>query len=109
MGSPALSTDRPARAGAPYLLDTHIWVWYLVGSPRLSDGVRREIDASLEQLWLSPISVWELGMLAARGRVVLDGGLRSWYAAARHALPLEEASLTGEVALRSLDIDRWPS
>ena len=102
MGGPALSA---APAGSPFLLDTHVWVWYLVGSPRLPGSLHTVIDASLGRLWLSPISVWELGMLAARGRVVLEGGLRAWHTEAQRALPLEEASLTDEVALRSHEID----
>ena len=52
-----------------YLLDTHIWFWYLTGSQRLPRRLRRLIDEHRDACFLSPISVWELGMLAARGRI----------------------------------------
>ncbi len=102
------ATPSPARhrtAGAPFLLDTHIWVWYLIGSDRLPVRLRETIDQSLGRLWLSPMSVWEVGMLAARGRLELLGGTRDWCARAHRALPTESASLTGEVALRSHELD----
>ncbi len=90
--------------GPPYLLDTHVWFWYLTGSPRLPPGLRQAIDEALGELWLSPISVWELGMLDARGRVRLSPSFRSWVEEALQRLPMEEASLTHEVALLSREI-----
>ena len=87
-----------------FLLDTHIWYWYLLGSNQLPDRVQETIEASPELCRLSPISVWELGMLAARGRLRLEGELRSWLGRAFEAFPLREAALNREVALRSLEL-----
>lgn len=87
-----------------FLLDTHIWFWYLVGSERLPVGLRQELDRSMETCWLSPISIWELGMLAARGRIRLDTSLRPWVARASVQFPLKEAPLNHEVALISHEI-----
>ena len=56
-----------------YLLDTHIWFWYLTGSQRLPERLRHLIDVERDACFLSPISVWELGMLAARGRIRIQG------------------------------------
>ncbi len=99
MGSVALT------GGPPYLLDTHIWFWYLHGSERLAPALRTELAESTDALWLSPVSVWELGMLHARGRVRLDPGPREWITDALRALSLTEAPLTTEVALRSHELD----
>lgn len=96
MGGPVLSG---------YLLDTHIWLWYLVGSPRLPSGLRRLLDGEAERCRLSPVSIWELGKLVERGRVEIQGDYRSWVAAARQAFPLREAAMNGEVALTSLELD----
>jgi PIN domain nuclease of toxin-antitoxin system len=63
------------------------------------------MDGSSGELWLSPISIWEVGMLQARGRLQLDGGPRRWVTTALHAFPLHEAALTGEVALRSHELE----
>ena len=100
-----MSQAGPRPPGPPYLLDTHIWFWYLTGSTRLPHGLHAAIDESIGQVWLSPISVWELGMLNARERVRLAGGIRAWTDEAQRRLPLEDASLTPEVALVSHEID----
>jgi PIN domain nuclease of toxin-antitoxin system len=105
VGGVALSPASPVRQGEPYLLDTHVWIWYLLGSERLPAGVRRAIDRSASELWLSPISIWELGMLHARGRIEVQGGPRAWYLEAQRRLPLREAALTSEAALLSLEIE----
>ena len=87
------------------LLDTHIWFWYLTGSPRLPVRVRDLISHSLEDCWVSPISVWELGMLAAKGRILLDREFGSWLAMALEAMPVKDAALTRAAALRSREIE----
>jgi PIN domain nuclease of toxin-antitoxin system len=105
-GAPlSLGSAEPAGpAGPPYLLDTHIWIWHVAGSDRLPLGLREAIDAASGELWLSPISVWEAGMLHARGRVELEGGPRPWLERALRRFPLGEAVLSREVALRSHEV-----
>ncbi|WP_339374447.1 PIN domain-containing protein, partial [Picosynechococcus sp. PCC 7002] len=49
------------------LLDTHIWLWYLQGSDRLSSELQGKIEDPKVQIWLSPISIWETLMLAEKG------------------------------------------
>ena len=109
MGGSALSDSPQGQAeqppGPPYLLDTHVWLWYMAGSDRLPTTLRTEIDKAVGELSISPISVWELGMLHARGRIDLKGGTRLWIAMARQRFPIEEASLTSEVAVRSHEVE----
>jgi PIN domain nuclease of toxin-antitoxin system len=95
----------PPDAGAPYLLDTHIWVWYMLASNRLPMGLRAALDAASGERWLSPISVWELGLLEQRGRLRLAGGLGAWVQEALTRVPLREASVTREVAMVSHEVD----
>ena len=87
-----------------FLLDIHIWFWYLIGSDRLPIGLRDLLDTPQQVSWLSPISVWEVGMLAARGRIQLHAGLRQWVVQARQQFPLQDAPLNLEVALSSREI-----
>lgn len=91
-------------AGPPYLLDTHIWVWYLTGSERLPAPVRTAVDEAHGELWLSAISVWEVAMLHERGRLELEGGPRRWVEQALARFPLTEAPVTREIALLSREV-----
>lgn len=87
------------------LLDTHIWLWSLLEPERLGSGVRRKLADPASELWLSPISVWELSMLQQRGRVRLEGGFREWLETAFDRAPLREAPFTHEVAMATYDIE----
>ena len=70
-----------------WLLDTHIWLWYTEGAEdKLKPApVQRLDDMRLGQgLWVSAVSVWEVGILAAKGRVQLSVPLRDWVDRALH-------------------------
>lgn len=41
------------------LLNTHIWIWSILEPERLASNVAEALEASENELWLSPISVWE--------------------------------------------------
>lgn len=86
------------------LLDTHIWLWSLAEPGRLSKRVRAAVTRAENELWVSPISVWELLVLAERGRVKLDDEPRRWVAEALASTPAQEAILTFEVAIRSREV-----
>jgi PIN domain nuclease of toxin-antitoxin system len=83
------------------LLDTHIWIWSLLQPGRLSPRVTRAIGAPEADLWLSPLSVWELLVLVERGRVELHSEVGAWVSQALARVPLREAPLTREVALET--------
>jgi PIN domain nuclease of toxin-antitoxin system len=80
------------------LLDTHIWLWSLVERPRLSARVIHELGHPDNELWLSPISLWELVQLSQKKRLTLDQEVDSWIADKLSAVPLREAPVTYEVA-----------
>jgi PIN domain nuclease of toxin-antitoxin system len=83
------------------LLDTHIWLWSLLEPTRLSRRVLRELEDQGNELWLSPISTWELMILCEKGRVILDEGVEKWISQAMEAVPLREAPLTHEIVLET--------
>ena len=63
------------------LLETHVWLWYAEGSSgHLKAGGVRKLDAARRNggLLISAISVWEIGMHAARGRIQLAVPLRDF-------------------------------
>ena len=83
------------------LLDTHIWLWALLEPERLSPAVRAALASAENELWLSPISVWEALLLAERGRVRVDTAPTEWVQRMVRALPRREAALTHDIAVAS--------
>jgi len=63
------------------LLDTHVWLWYAEGvaEPQRPASIRRLDEARRgDGLIVSAVSVWEIGMHAARGRIQLAMPFRTW-------------------------------
>jgi PIN domain nuclease of toxin-antitoxin system len=63
------------------LLDTHIWLWYAEGvTARLAQASIKKLDDARKSdgLYVSAISVWEIGALNARQRIHLSVPLRDW-------------------------------
>ena len=63
------------------LLDAHIWLWFAEGNAtRLPPASVRKLDDARKEdgLLVSAISVWEIGVLHAKGRVQLSAPLRDW-------------------------------
>ena len=88
------------------LLDTHIWLWSLTAPDRLTRRVAGALTDGSNQLWLSPISIWEFLLLAERGRVRIQGGMApsAWIEAALLSAPMYDAPLNREVAVRSRSV-----
>lgn len=88
------------------LLDTHIWLWSHVEPERLNKRVAAALIDPGNRLWLSPISVWEFLLLAARGRVQCGPAMTpaEWVDHALARVPMSDAPLNREVALRSRTI-----
>jgi len=85
------------------LLDTHIWLWSLTEPERLTGRVTAALSDESNQLWLSPISIWEFLLLAERGRVRVQGGVApsAWVEMALVRAPMHDAPLSREVAVHS--------
>ena len=82
-----------------YLLDTHIWIWSFTQASRLSSRVAKVLADSQNELWLSPVSVWELTILCRKGRIQVHPDVSTWVRRSMSDLQLSEAPLTVEVAL----------
>lgn len=87
------------------LLDTHIWLWYTLGDDQLSDTLKSLIPQTDTELWVSPISMWEVMILAEKGKISLSNEPAEWIKESLNALQVLEAPLTGEIAVLSRQID----
>lgn len=81
------------------LLDTHAWVWWMLGDPRLSARERTELDGlpSGQRPRLCDISLWEVAMLVQLGRLRLDDALEDWLRIAASPSTVEVIPITPAV------------
>lgn len=63
------------------LLDTHAAIWLTNSQPlsKAATEIIKAVRASGETIHVSPISAWEIGLLAARGRVNLNARPEVWF------------------------------
>jgi PIN domain nuclease of toxin-antitoxin system len=81
-----------------FLLDTHIWLWSLLEPEHLTRKVRKALESAENELWLSPISVWETLLLVEKGSVTLNVPADEWLEQAMQNAPMREAPITIEIA-----------
>jgi len=81
------------------LLDTHIWVWAVAEPAKLAPTVTKAIANRANEVWLSPVSVWEVLLLIKKNRLSTGGSADMWVSKALQAAPFLEATFTNEVAL----------
>ena len=86
------------------LLDTHIWLWFLLGNNKLSEELKSHISDPNNELWLSPISIWETLMLIEKGRININGDAEQWLDSALQILEVKEAILNNQIAILSRKI-----
>ncbi|WP_166354984.1 type II toxin-antitoxin system VapC family toxin [Phytoactinopolyspora limicola] len=66
--------------GPGVVLDTHVLVWMLAGDTRLPRTVRQTIENASygAGVQVSAISLWEIAMLVAKGRLQVTRDIREW-------------------------------
>lgn len=53
------------------LLDTHTFLWFIEGSPNLSNVARNLIEDQNNQRFLSIASLWEMSIKISRGKLAM--------------------------------------
>lgn len=53
------------------LLDTHSFLWFIDGNPRLSSTARRLIEDPANERLVSIASIWEIAIKVSMGRLTL--------------------------------------
>lgn len=80
------------------LLDTHVLIWWIEGSSRLSPAAAGAIREHAPVL-ISPISFWELAVLVERGRVSIDRDITRWCRDLLASGTAQVAALTSSAAI----------
>lgn len=77
------------------LLDTQSFVWLAENNDRLGKAAR-QIEAESDQVFVSAISLWEIGLLISRNRMKLSRPYRRW---------LEVATQNGRATIHPVSPD----
>ncbi len=87
------------------LLDTHVILWSAAEPERFPQNVAEELENESNELWFSPISIWEILLLAEKRRIILEPDHEKSIRKVLQELPLREAVINHEVAIQSRFID----
>ncbi len=101
----------PEAGASSLLLDTHVWIWAMQGDHgALSAPAVGEIEAASRagRILISAISVWEISMLEAKGRISLSLPLDSWVQAALRAPGSRLLDLSPRIAIESTGLPADP-
>jgi PIN domain nuclease of toxin-antitoxin system len=69
-----------------FLLDTHVLIWALENNPTLSELSRNSIIDGRNMIFVSPISVWEIGIKKSLGKLETPDNLLEEIKAHRFSL-----------------------
>lgn len=100
--------DRPAPLT---VLDTHVWIWVVEGdrtalAPAAIDAIERAARGGAVRV--SAISIWEVAMLEAKGRISLSRPVDDWVHAALRAPGVRLLPLSPEIAIESTRLPGAP-
>lgn len=87
------------------LLDTHVWIWWVHGDPRLTPEAQRVIvQHENAGLGVSVISCWEVANLVERKRIDLSISLSEWVDLALRYPGVRLLDLTPPIAIESTQL-----
>jgi PIN domain nuclease of toxin-antitoxin system len=90
----------------PLLLDTHIWVRYINGTPGLRPSAILSVDTARRSgmAFVSVISVWEIALLVRKKRLVLPFGVSRWVQQALELPGVQLLPFTSQIAIESVHL-----
>jgi PIN domain nuclease of toxin-antitoxin system len=88
------------------LLDTHVWLRLVLGSEALSPAARATIRdaASVGNLRIAAITIWEIALLASRGRITFGKPTVQWVGEAIAASTVVIEPLSPAIAVESCEL-----
>lgn len=94
----------------PLILDTNALLWLVKGTLDLGEQSRSLAEKALleEQLFVSAFSFWEVGMLVAKGRLLLDWDADEWRRIVL-SMGIKEYPMSGDIAVLSTTLQGLPA
>ena len=93
--------------GKKLLLDTHAFLWLMEGTAQLSKKAQDHIQQVTQEhgkIYVSAISIWEIGMLEQKQRITLREPCLKWVQESLQAPFVELAVLYPEIAVESCEL-----
>ena len=87
------------------LLDTCAVIWDALDPARLSQPARAAIERNADELVICDISLWEIAMLIAKGRLLVDTTAAGFLDLVLRARGLRVLAITPEIAQLSATLD----
>jgi PIN domain nuclease of toxin-antitoxin system len=88
---------------SPLLLDTNAAIW-MMRNESLAQAAQDAIDAasrSSTNVWVSPITAWEVGLLVSRNRLNLSVTPRGWFQSLLAISGMRSAELSPDILIAS--------
>ena len=85
------------------VFDTHVFLWYMEENPKLSTKFLNSIERlhKFSPVLISPLTLWEISLLAERGRIVLEMDCLDWIEKALLWPGCQLAPITPQIAVLS--------
>ncbi|MDA7946548.1 MAG: type II toxin-antitoxin system VapC family toxin [Hyphomicrobiaceae bacterium] len=91
------------------LLDTCALLWLLEEAEFDAETLEQvEAAARTANLWVSPVSAWEVGMLTARGQLVLSMPVEVWFDKIRELPGVGLAEISAKIFIESSQLPGSP-
>ncbi len=91
------------------VLDTHIWIWWVHGDPRLVAAHAAVIAAhEADGLGISAISCWEVAKLVEKGRLQLPNDVDRWLDTALAYPGMRLVELTPRISAEACRLSAMP-
>lgn len=86
------------------LLDTHIFLWYVSGSPRINARIRDAVRTPENDVYLSVASLWEVITKHRLGKLDLPGPPETFVPRARAEHQIKNLDIDEAAVLRLADL-----
>ena len=85
------------------LLDTHVWIWSMIGSTMLKKSFHLTFEKALrtESILISPMTIWEVGMLVEKKRIEIEMDVLDWVEQALDIPGINLSPITPRIAIHS--------
>lgn len=85
------------------LLDTHVLLWAMTGSPNIKQSFIGAFDKALSRqaVLISPMSLWEIGMLVDKKRIEIEMDVLDWVGRSLDTPGMHLCSISARIAIQS--------